>query len=82
MVTVRFAETMRKLKIEIFGAWLAIATGTLVMMVVSAPVPLVAMVDFFGMLNEETEPRPFISVGLSGWLCSADHHGAGRLGFT
>jgi hypothetical protein len=70
MVTGRLADTMRKFKIEILGAWLAMATGTLVMMVVAALLPLVAMINFFGMLSEEPKPRPYITVGLSGWLYS------------
>lgn len=47
---------MRRFKIEILGAWLAMTTGTRVMMVVAALLPLVAMIDFFGMLGEEPKP--------------------------
>ena len=59
---------MRKFRIEIVGAILAMGTGTLVMVLVGALLPLVAMIDLFGILSEEPRARPFINVGVTGWL--------------
>lgn len=61
---------MRKFRVQIAGAVLAIATGSLVMVVVGALLPLVPMIDFFAMFSEAATPKPFITVGLSGWLYS------------
>jgi hypothetical protein len=61
---------MRRFRIEIMGAILAMGTGTLVMVVVGALLPLVAMIDFFGILSEHPRSKPLISVGVTGWLYS------------
>lgn len=61
---------MRKLRVEIVGAALAIATGALVMVMVGTLFPLVPVIDFFTVFSEAATTRPFITVGLSGWLYS------------
>ena len=40
------------------------------MMVIGALLPVVAMIDFFGVLSEAPRSRPFINVGLTGWIYS------------
>jgi hypothetical protein len=61
---------MRKLRVEVVGAALAIVTGALVMVMVGALFPLVPMIDFFAVFSKAATPRPFITVGLSGGLYS------------